>query len=774
VPDQGSVFTITIPLGSAHLPAQHIAPARAPSPASASALSYTEEAQRWLDHAPEPSAAPPMPLGARADVPAAEPTLPGALILLADDNADMRMYLARLLSEHGWRVTAVGDGAAALASARATPPDLVISDVMMPGLDGFALLRALRQEPQTRAIPTILLSARSGEEATIEGLETGADDYLPKPVSARELIARVRAHLALAQLKREATERASQLEAIIEAMSDGVFVYDNDGNIVHTNAALREMLAVDASYLALPMAERMRLLDMRDVHGQPFLEDEWLLPRTLRGEIVRGAHATEQHVRALDGRRIVLNTTGGPVRDPFGEIVGAVAVLRDVTESRRLDRRTHAALNALLSMASAVVETPEDAPNDDAQVAARTELAATRIADLARAVLGYQRVAVIAFDAERGQIRPVAFSGATGKDLRRLYAELARASIDTYLDPSDVAALFGGKVITIDLTQPPRDKIAFGGTIAVLAPMCIGERLVGVVGADFGPLTRHITAEELAVTGGVAKLAALIMERDRLWRARAHAEARTLAVEEAARQMSEFLGIAGHELRTPLTVIKANIQLLAKRSKRDALVGSEVSDRRASTLLPRTERQVDRLTRLVSDLVDVSRIQKGKLELQSELCDLISVVRDTVEEQRMTHAERTIRLRLPRNVSAPVLADCDRIGQVITNFITNALKYSHADQPVQVGVTVGQDSARVSVRDQGPGIPESERARVWELFHRVHGIEVQSGSGVGLGLGLYICATIIARHEGQFGVESEVGKGATFWFSLPLRRDALE
>ncbi|HEX6122653.1 MAG TPA: response regulator, partial [Ktedonobacterales bacterium] len=702
------------------------------------------------------------------------PVMPGARILLADDNADMRDELARLLTAQGWHVTAVGDGAAALASAQAHPPDLMLSDVMMPSLDGVALLRALRAAPHTRGVPIILVSARAGEEATIEGLEAGADDYLIKPFSARELVARVRAHLTLAQLKREATERASQLEAIIEAMSDGVFVYDSDGNVVHTNSALREILAIDEAYLALPMSERVQLIDMRDAHSQPFLDDEWLLPRTLRGEIVRGAHAAEQHVRTLDGRQLVLSTTGGPVRDPTGEIVGAVAVLRDVTKRRQLDRRTHAALNALLAMASAVVEAPSDTPSDDAQRAARTQTAATRITDLTCEVLGCQRVAIVAFDPESGQIRLVAISGAMGEQQQKLDTALAHADMHTYLEPNEIAALFAGQVITLDLTRSPTHKIAFGGTLAVLAPMCIGERLIGVVGADFGLGAHDYTSEELAITGGIAKLAALILERDRLWRERARAEARTMALEEANRQMSEFLGIAGHELRTPLTVIKANIQLLAKRARRDATAGADISEARAATLLPRTERQIDRLTRLVGDLVDVSRIQKGKLELQPEPCDLTAILRETVEEQRMTHAERTIRLRLPRAAHAPVLADHDRIGQVITNFITNALKYSPADRPVQVGMTLGAHSARVSVRDHGPGIPEAERARVWELFYRVRGIEVQSGSGVGLGLGLYICATILARHHARFGVESAVGQGSTFWFSLPLQRETPE
>jgi light-regulated signal transduction histidine kinase (bacteriophytochrome) len=131
-------------------------------------------------------------------------------VLIADDNADMREYLTRLLSAR-WSVEVVGDGQAALEAALRRPPDLVLSDVMMPRLDGVALLRALRADPKTRTVPVVLLSARAGEEAVVGGLETGADDYLVKPFSARELTSRVATHLELARLRRRATEAATEL-----------------------------------------------------------------------------------------------------------------------------------------------------------------------------------------------------------------------------------------------------------------------------------------------------------------------------------------------------------------------------------------------------------------------------------------------------------------------------------------------------------------------------------------------------------------------------------
>ena len=171
--------------------------------------------------------------------------------------------------------------------------------------------------------------------------------------------------------------------------------------------------------------------------------------------------------------------------------------------------------------------------------------------------------------------------------------------------------------------------------------------------------------------------------------------------------------------------------------------------------------QADRLNRLVSELLDTSRIQAGQLQLDRKPVDLARIVRMTVEEQRHAFPERIIALSLPEGPLS-VFADADRIGQVVTNYLTNALKYSQEDRPVEIGVQVEGQQARVWVRDQGPGIPQDAQVHLWERFHRVPGIEVQSGSGIGLGLGLHISKTIIEYHQGQVGVQSVPGEGSTF------------
>jgi signal transduction histidine kinase len=203
---QGSTFVVSIPMGFEHLPREQVAREEKATAVPSALTPALMEAGQWLrsKERQAPTAEPGE--GASASVSA----LADDRILVADDNADMREYLVRLLGPH-WEVDVVEDGRAALASALARAPALVLSDVMMPQMDGVALLRALREDERTRLVPVVLLSARAGEEAVLEGLETGADDYLVKPFSARELLTRVRTHLGMARVRREAAETAKLL-----------------------------------------------------------------------------------------------------------------------------------------------------------------------------------------------------------------------------------------------------------------------------------------------------------------------------------------------------------------------------------------------------------------------------------------------------------------------------------------------------------------------------------------------------------------------------------
>ena len=217
----GTTFVVSVPLGEDHLASDRMAGDRALSSTATGATPFVEEALGWLPESERITKAaeiitdydlmavpsPPAPRdgsGSRSRV------------LIADDNADMRLYLSRLLSER-YEVKAVPNGQAALDAIKEQLPDLVLSDVMMPELDGCGLLRELRANAETKTIPIILLSARAGEESRVEGLDAGADDFLVKPFSARELIARVQSHLQLARVRSEANLAIRRLAESLES-----------------------------------------------------------------------------------------------------------------------------------------------------------------------------------------------------------------------------------------------------------------------------------------------------------------------------------------------------------------------------------------------------------------------------------------------------------------------------------------------------------------------------------------------------------------------------
>ncbi len=214
--DKGTAIRVSLPFGTSHLPAESLRTADAGTAASARAEAYVQEALRWLPDAGEDASASLAgeeldSFGVAGDT--------GPHILLADDNADLRNYIGRLLTAAGYRVQAVADGEAALAIARQKAPDLVLSDVMMPRLDGFGLLAAVRADEELQKTPVLLLSARAGEEARVEGLAAGADDYLTKPFSARELLARVSSSLHLARGRRETEARLREEARTLEILN---------------------------------------------------------------------------------------------------------------------------------------------------------------------------------------------------------------------------------------------------------------------------------------------------------------------------------------------------------------------------------------------------------------------------------------------------------------------------------------------------------------------------------------------------------------------------
>ena len=337
----GTTFTVTIPKGKEHLPSERIETARTLSSSAVRAESYVEEALRWLPESDSELAEIPRIKESRGlAVPSSAPSeldTGGELIVLADDNADMRDYLRRLLGER-YRVHAVSNGDDAVKAARELHPNLVLTDVIMPGLDGFGVLRTLKDDPVTQAIPVILLSARAGEESRVEGLHAGADDYLVKPFAARELLARVGAHLRLTRLRAEAAEkeralraeadleRARLRESFILAPAGMALLAGPEHRFTFANSAYLKLVGFDS-------ADQLVGKTVKEVF--PEVEEQGYLG--LLNEVYETGEAyvaTERELRlkGRSGDRVVYVTFSyQPVRNVAGQVEGILAHAADVT-----------------------------------------------------------------------------------------------------------------------------------------------------------------------------------------------------------------------------------------------------------------------------------------------------------------------------------------------------------------------------------------------------------------------------------------------------------
>jgi PAS domain S-box-containing protein len=334
-PGEGTAFTVRLRTGAAHLPAERLATAGAVRTRESSAIGatpYVEEAMRWLPGATGEhpiivpgSVHPPAPSDGRV-----RPVAPGARVLVADDNADMREYIARLLTAQGWEVERAADGRAALHAARARRPDLVLSDVMMPGLDGFGLLHELRTDPALRDLPVILLSARAGEEARVEGVQSGADDYLVKPFAAQELVARVGAHLTLARLRHETEATLRESEARFRNMADHapvmLWVTEADGSCSFLN---REWYAFTGQTPEQGLG--FGWLDATHPDDRAAAEAAFVSANARRAPF-----RVEYRLRRADGEYRRAVDAAAPRFGPDGAYLGYIGSVMDIEERARL------------------------------------------------------------------------------------------------------------------------------------------------------------------------------------------------------------------------------------------------------------------------------------------------------------------------------------------------------------------------------------------------------------------------------------------------------
>jgi|UPI0005D28B5D PAS domain S-box-containing protein len=345
---KGSSFRVSIPFASDQLPAGSLDLRSTGVPTAHRADAYIEEALSWLPSETTTG----FPVSKR-DV--ATPEVGGIKmqghILVADDNADMRAYIGRLLGAH-WDIETVEDGNAAIEAIRRKRPDLVVTDAMMPQLDGFGLLEAIRKNPDLRDLPVIMLSARAGEEARIEGLDAGADYYLTKPFSARELVAQVNANLTLARVRSEAARdlraseevlrrRTTQFETLLNEAPLGVYLVDADFKILAVNPTALPVFGDIPDLVGRDLDEVIRILWPKDY------ADEVI--RLFRHTLETGEpYITPEHIEERRDRKVTEYYEWRINRIPLPEgRYGVVCYFRDISAQVRARQQRELLINEL-------------------------------------------------------------------------------------------------------------------------------------------------------------------------------------------------------------------------------------------------------------------------------------------------------------------------------------------------------------------------------------------------------------------------------------------
>ncbi|MBV9385796.1 MAG: response regulator, partial [Chroococcidiopsidaceae cyanobacterium CP_BM_ER_R8_30] len=749
--ERGSCFVVRIPTGTAHLPSDRIGATRSLASTSVSATPYVEEALSWLkrDRAfseTQISTSPDLgnltsPLAFSHKDRNAEDS--PARILLVDDNADMRDYVQRLLSQH-YKVESVADGETALSIITARnddgttlkqPFDLILSDVMMPRLDGFGLLHELRADPLTRDVPVIVLSARAGEESRVEGLEAGADEYLIKPFSARELFARVEGTLKLAQMRQDSLKKLEaernhlQLEIAERQRAEAARSESNDRLSIALDAAALGLWDWNLLTKEVTWTEHHARLwgilpesfdgTYATFEQRVHPDDRAMISQTVKDAIAQnGNYEAEYRVIWQDNSIHWIAAKGRVFYDDREQAVRMVGIVRDITAQKQAARERETLLFELATALQKLYLHFENSPLGVIEWDA--EFRVSRWSKQAERIFGWQTEEVI---------------GKHWSDWQFVYAEdVERVTKEIALLESSVSQLTlynrnyakDGSIIHCEwYNSALRDES--GNLVSILSlALNVGDRI------------------------------RLEQERERLLEREQTARAEA---ERANRVKDEFLAVLSHELRTPLNPILGWSKLL-KSGRLNAAKTAEA--------LSVIERNAQIQTQLIEDLLDVSRILQGKLTLAIHPVNLEFVITTAQETVRLAAEAKSIEVETIFEPSVgTVLGDAARLQQVVWNLISNAVKFTPQGGWVIVRLAQVNNHAQIQVIDNGKGISAEFLPYVFDYFRQADSATTRRFSG--LGLGLAIVRQIVELHGGTVKADSPgEGQGATFTVMLPL------
>ena len=527
----------------------------------------------------------------------------------------------------------------------------------------------------------------------------------------------------------ETIKKQAILAAIIDSSEDAIISKTLEGIITSWNDAAQRLFGYAESEV---IGKHISLLIPDDRR-----QEEQMIIDSIRNGL-RVQHF-ETLRRTKKGTLIPISLTVSPIRAADGSIIGASKIARDITDQVRTaeETRKHAqTLELLLSVSRTISE----------QLDLQSIL--QKVTDITTRLTG----------AEFGAFF---YNTINSKGESYLLYTLSGAPLEAFQrfgTPRNTAVFhttFSGEGIlrSGDITRDPRygnNPPHFGmpaghlPVVSYLAVPITSPSGVTIGGLFFGHSRPDMfTADHEKLVGAIAPQAAVAIDNAKLYE-----EITTLNTRK-----DEFIGVAGHELRTPITTIKGYLQLMEEYAESTV----------AKDFLAKALRQVNKLNRLVSDLLDVSKIQAGKLQYNMIACRLHPLIREAVDTVRQIYPSHIIDCVLPAE-DFVITADGAKIEQVLINFLTNAIKYSPDNNKIVLTLKRQADNVLVSVEDFGIGIPAEYLEHIFSRYFRINPASAIGG----LGIGLYISKEIITRHGGTIWAESTEGQGSVFYFSLPL------
>jgi len=585
---------------------------------------------------------------------------------------------------------------------------------------------------------------------------------------------------------KEAQERitpSNQLECIFESLPDSVIACDGEGKILRADAAALKLFEVPSEDLCQGMdyQEFLHRYTMGDEHQRAIALEPWLMHLVVDDEAASSLQKATMVLQLPSGREVYVTMCGLPLLDAHKQAVGTIYVFHEITHRYQKALHLQRVYQAVSSLREAIAHLPEHidlaSPEGIFLLSPPVLFVAQHLVDLIGHVLDCQFVSLVALG-PAGRLYYAVGNGFTPEQEQYRRERRGHFLPSDFFDETVLARLAAGQEVmlpTDSLRVPPWAQADFGAGNLLVVPLFLEQQLVGTLNIAKAGFDSGYTAEEIELVKAVAAETMLVIDCLNCLCGQAEERARALAQQEMSLLVNEFLNLASHELNTPLTSIKGNIQLAQRRlatlkrqlAEQPGRVSEQIEQVQHS--LASAAQSARLQERIIKALMDDARIQSDTLELHTTRCDLGALLREAVATQQRLAPGRTIVLEsMPPERVVPVMVDAERITQVITSYLANALSYSPADQPVTVQLTIEDAVARVSVHDQGPGIPGEEQGRIWGRFYFAREIAEQQEPDLSLGLGLYLSRAFIERHHGSVGVESDPGHGATFWFTLPV------